>query len=79
MCPSPASVPRPPPQDRIQFAATRIAIIEHTLLDLLLDSEEGKDLARSVDSEVAAVEVLAETLNDLGYAMTLGRTGGLSR
>jgi len=58
-----SSVPRPPPpgQDSIQFAATRIAIIEHTLLDLLLDSEEGKDLARSVDSEVAAVEVLAET------------------
>jgi hypothetical protein len=33
-----------------------VAVIEHTLLDLLSDAEERKDLARSV--EASAVEVL---------------------
>lgn len=71
------------------FATVRIAVPEHTLLGLLLDAEERMDLARSADSEAAkaAVEclqrlsarmILLPRATKLGYAMTLGRTGGLS-
>ena len=39
-----------------------VAVIEHKLLDLLSDAEERKDLARSAESEAAAVEALEEAI-----------------
>jgi len=63
-----------------------VAVIHNTLLDLLSDAEERMDLARS--AEAAAVEVvqrqsarmvLLPRATLLGYAMTLGKTGSLSR
>ena len=42
-------------------AAGTVSVIEHTLPDLLSDSEGREDQARS--AEAAAVEVLAETIN----------------
>jgi hypothetical protein len=48
---------------KIAFMALRTAaVIERTLLDLLSDAEERMNLARS--AEAAAVEVLAETINE---------------
>ncbi len=40
------------------------SVLGRTLLNLLSDAEEGMDLARSADSEVAAVDVLAETISE---------------
>jgi hypothetical protein len=41
------------------------SVLGRTLLDLHSDAEEGMDLARSSDSEVAAAaEVLAETISE---------------
>ncbi len=63
-----------------------VRTVVYRLLDLLSDAKERKDLAKTRSAEAGAVEVLAETTSEndpasteLGYAMTLGRTGGLPR
>jgi hypothetical protein len=41
-----------------------VSVIEHTFPDLLSDAEKRMDLAKSADSEAAAVEVLTETIRE---------------
>ena len=52
-----------------------VAVIEHTLLDLLSDAEERKDPARSAESETAAVEALEETIRRNDSASPRRRAG----
>jgi hypothetical protein len=91
------SVPRPPSQNSTcssEVSTSEFAVIENTLLDLLSDAEERrKDLARTVDSEAAVVELqclqrpsakmillsLPCATKLLGSELTLGRTVGLLR